>query len=155
MLKNTRQVIALEPDMLVVKGANLPSTRKVSGTIPIVFVSLSDTTALDYVASFARPGGTVTGFASFESTLVGERLALLRELSPSTLRVLYITSRLVGAGTGDLLARASKDALAAGFTLIDGSAENRAEIEAAIQRIRSRARRRSHRCIQLFHHRAS
>lgn len=97
--------------MLVVKAANLPSKRKVSGTIPIVFGSLSDTTALDYVASFARPGGTVTGFASFESTLVGKRLALLRELSPSTLRVLYITSRLVGAGTGDLLARASKGRL--------------------------------------------
>jgi putative tryptophan/tyrosine transport system substrate-binding protein len=133
MMANARQVIALEPDMLVVKGANLPSARDAAGTIPIVFVLLSDATALEYVASFARPGGTITGFASSESTLVGKRLALLRELSPRTLRVLYVTSRLVGAGTGDLLLRISKDAVVAGVTLVDGSSENGAEIEAAIR----------------------
>jgi putative tryptophan/tyrosine transport system substrate-binding protein len=131
MMANARQVIALEPDLLVVKGANLPAAREVAGSIPIVFVLLSDIAAQEYVTSFARPGGTITGFASSELTLVGKRLALLRELSPRTQRVLYVTGRLVGVGTRDLLARISRDAAAAGITLIDGSAESGTEIEAA------------------------
>jgi putative ABC transport system substrate-binding protein len=133
MMANAREVIALWPDTLVVKGANLPAAREVAGSTPIVFVLLSDIAAQEYVASFARPGGTITGFASSELTLVGKRLALLRELSPSTRRVLYVTSRLVGAGTSDLLARISRDAAAAGITLIDGSAESGTEIEAAVR----------------------
>jgi putative tryptophan/tyrosine transport system substrate-binding protein len=100
---------------------------------PIVFVLLNDAIAEKYVASFARPSGTITGFASTELTLVGKRLALLRELSPGIRRVLYITNRFVGAGTGDLLVRLGEDAAAAGVTLIDGSTENDDEIEAAVR----------------------
>lgn len=130
---NAREVAALGPDMLVVKGASLPAAREATGTIPIVFVLLNDAIAEKYVESFARPNGTVTGFASSELTLVGKRLVLLRELNPRIRRVLYVTSRLVGAGTGDLLAHLGDDAAAAGVTLIDGSAENDTEIEAAIR----------------------
>src|ERR1700694_1786816 len=133
MMANAREVIALGPDMLVVKGANLPAARETAGTIPIVFVLLSDAIAQEYVASFARPSGTVTGFASSELTLVGKRLAPLRGLGPTIPRGLYLTSRLVGAGTGDLLARAGKDAAVAGITLIDGSAEKGTDIEAAVR----------------------
>jgi putative ABC transport system substrate-binding protein len=130
---DAREVSALKPDMLVVKGASLPAAREAAGAIPIVFVILNDAIAEKYVASFARPNGTVTGFASSELTLVGKRLALLRELNPRTRRVLYITNRFVGAGTGDLLARLRDDAVAADITLIDGSVESDAEIEAAVR----------------------
>ena len=132
MAANAREVAALGPDILVVKGASLPAAREATGNIPIVFVLLNDAVAEKYVASFARPSGSVTGFASSELSLVGKRLALLRELSPRTRRVLYVTGRL-GAGTGDLLARLGENAAAAGVTMIDGSAENAAEIEAAIR----------------------
>jgi len=101
MTANAREVVALDPDMLVVKGANLPAADEVTATIPIVFVLLSDAGAQEFVTSFARPAGNVTGFASSELTLVGKRLALLREFNPRTLRVLCATSKLVGAGTAD------------------------------------------------------
>ena len=133
MTANAREVAALDPDILLVKGANLPAAHEVTDTIPIVFVLLSDAAAKEYVASFARPAGNVTGFASSELSLVGKRLALLREVNPRTLRVLYITSKLVGAGTADLLARIGKDAATTGVTLIDGSAQNGVEIEAAVR----------------------
>ena len=133
MTADAREIAALRPDMLVVKGASLPAAREAAGTIPIVFVILNDAIAEKYVASFARPNGTVTGFASSELTLVGKRLALLRELSPRTRRVLYISNRFVGAGTGDLLARLREDAVAADITLIDGSVESDAEIETAVR----------------------
>jgi putative ABC transport system substrate-binding protein len=133
MTANARELTALRPDMLVVKGASLPAACEAAGTIPFVFVLLNDAIAEKYVASFARPNGTVTGFASSELTLVGKRLALLRELSPGIRRVLYVTNRFVGAGTADLLAHLGEDAAAAGVTLIDGSVESSAEIEAAVR----------------------
>jgi putative ABC transport system substrate-binding protein len=133
MAANAREIVGQVPDVIVVKGANLPALRKVTSTIPVVFVMLNDAIAQEYVTSFARPTGNITGFTSDELALVGKRLELLREASPGIVRLLYLTSRNVGAGTANLLGRIMRDATSAGISLIDGSAESSAEIEAAVQ----------------------
>ena len=133
MAANAREIISQAPDVIVVKGANLPAAREMTATIPIVFVLLSDLGVQDYVKNFAHPGGNVTGFASDELALVGKRLGLLREISPRTVRVLYITSKRVGVRTAELSAQILKDASAVGVTLVEGSTDNDAEIEVAIQ----------------------
>jgi len=132
MAANARAIVALAPDAILVKGANVPAARQATATIPLVFVSLSDAGAEEFVANFARPGGNITGFTSNELTLVGKRLGLLREASPGLERVLYLTSRTVGARTSDLVARIDRYAAATGVTLVDGSAESGGALEAAI-----------------------
>jgi len=133
MAANARELISQAPDVIVLKGANLPAARELTATIPIVFVVLSDAVVQDYVTNFAHPGGNITGFASDELELVGKRLGLLREMSARTVRVLYLTGKRVGAGRDELSARIGKDAVAVGVTLIEGAVDSDAEIEAAVQ----------------------
>lgn len=134
MDENARAIVALAPDAIFVKGANLPAATAATSTIPLVFALLSDAAAQTYVGNFARPGGNVTGFTSDELALVGKRLELLRELAPGVTRVLYITNEEIGVGAADLVARIAKDATATGVTLVDGLVRTAAEIEPAVEK---------------------
>jgi putative ABC transport system substrate-binding protein len=65
----------------------VPAAKGATETIPIVFVASIDPVATGVVASLARPGGNVTGFAGIHSDLMGKRLELLREAVPRLSRV--------------------------------------------------------------------
>jgi putative tryptophan/tyrosine transport system substrate-binding protein len=45
---------------------------KLTRTIPIVFVSVSDPIGQGFVSSLARPGGNLTGFTAFEFSMGGK-----------------------------------------------------------------------------------
>ena len=59
------------------------AAKKVTKTVPIVFVTGADPEAAGLVSSISRPGGNVTGVSFFDLPLVGKRLALLHELVPT------------------------------------------------------------------------
>ena len=63
--------------------ASAQVAKSKTATIPIVFANGGDPVEDDLIASFARPGGNVTG-VSFYSNLLGQkRLGLLRQLIPA------------------------------------------------------------------------
>jgi putative ABC transport system substrate-binding protein len=132
MAANAREIVGLAPDVIVTKGANLPALAKLTRTIPIVFVLLSDAVAERYVGSLARPGGNITGFTSGERDLVGKRLQLLREIDPRIRRALYIRSRQVGSDTNPLFQSLAADAAASGIAVTDGAMQQAADIEGAV-----------------------
>jgi len=132
MEENARAIVALNPDVILVKGAALPAARQATSTIPLVFVVVGDAGAQQVVQNFARPGGNITGFTSNEFTMAGKRLQLLREMTPEIVRVLYITNLLLGAGTSDVVERVKRDAASAGISLVDASVQSSDEIKAAI-----------------------
>ncbi len=129
---NLREIINQKPDVIVLMGEDLRIASELTTTVPLVFVILSDTDAHQYIASFARPGGNITGFASDENSLLETRLGLLREMSPAVARVLYVTGRNVGPERNDLSERSLKDAAAAGIGLTQDATDNIADIEAAL-----------------------
>jgi putative ABC transport system substrate-binding protein len=53
--------------------------KPLTGTIPIVFASAADPVGAGLVASFARPGGNVTGVSQLNLELSAKRMELLRE----------------------------------------------------------------------------
>ncbi len=82
-------LVKLKVDVLVAVGS--PAIRAslgVSRTIPIVGVDLeTDPVESGYVASFARPGGSVTGLFLDLPELTGKWLQLVREVAPGIRRV--------------------------------------------------------------------
>ena len=60
------------------------ATKAATTTIPIVFLTGDDPVKAGIVASFARPGGNITGVTFVSATLGTKRLQLLRGLTPRT-----------------------------------------------------------------------
>ncbi len=82
-----KELVALKPDALVVYGTSmLEATRRATRTIPIVFTMVSDPVGQGFVATLARPGGNATGFTSFEFSIGGKWLELIKEISPRVKR---------------------------------------------------------------------
>jgi ABC-type uncharacterized transport system substrate-binding protein len=76
-------------DIVVTSGtASTRAAQKATSTIPIIMASTgSDPVAEGLVASFARPGGNITGLTNMSIDLVGKRLELLKEAVPKSSRV--------------------------------------------------------------------
>jgi putative ABC transport system substrate-binding protein len=63
------------------------AAKRVTSTIPIVFIAVGDPVSEGFVASLARPGGNITGLTSISAELSGKRLELLKEAFPKVSRV--------------------------------------------------------------------
>jgi len=63
------------------------AARDATKTIPVVFIAAGDAVGLGLVASFARPGGNVTGSTFRAEEIAGKQLQLLREVAPKVSRV--------------------------------------------------------------------
>jgi putative tryptophan/tyrosine transport system substrate-binding protein len=73
--------------ILAITAASVIAAKQVTTTIPIVMIINSDPVETGLVASYARPGGNVTGFSPITPELAGKRLELLKEVIPGIRRV--------------------------------------------------------------------
>ncbi|MGH7798259.1 MAG: ABC transporter substrate-binding protein [Candidatus Binatia bacterium] len=81
-------LVRLKVDLIVVSGTTPAlAAKRATTTIPIVVTSASDPVAAGLVASLARPGGNVTGFASLSFELNTKRLEILKDAVPKLARV--------------------------------------------------------------------
>ena len=63
------------------------AAKRATKSVPIVFYAGSDPVATNLVDSFRRPGGSLTGIHRQSTDLTAKRLELLKELIPSSRRV--------------------------------------------------------------------
>jgi putative ABC transport system substrate-binding protein len=80
------EIVAMRPDLVVSRSTPTTAIMMNRG-LPIVFVLVSDPLFSGFVQSLRRPGGSVTGFSTFESSVGGKWLALLKEAAPAVSRV--------------------------------------------------------------------
>jgi len=91
MRQFAKELVTLQPDLILTQ--NTPTTAEIlqlTRTIPIIFANVSDPIGSNFVASFSRPGGNVTGFTDIEATIAGKWLELLKELAPHTIRIAFL-----------------------------------------------------------------
>ena len=82
------QIASLKPDVIVVLGGDMvPFVKHVTATVPVVMLTSVDPVEARVIASFARPGGNLTGVAFVSSETAGKRLQFLKEAVPSLTRV--------------------------------------------------------------------
>jgi ABC-type uncharacterized transport system substrate-binding protein len=106
------------------------AAKAATTTIPIVFNIGDDPVRLGLVASLARPGGNLTGVNNFIYELVAKRLALLRELVPTAVRVAVLVNP-ANAQTETTLGDVEAAARAVGLQIQIGKASTSREIDVA------------------------
>jgi putative ABC transport system substrate-binding protein len=118
--------------VIVAAGGELtaPAARAASATIPIIFTVADDPVRLGLVTSLNRPGGNLTGVASFLGELGPKQFGLLRELVPKTetIAVLVNPDETWSEPSAGLIQEASR---ALGQKLIILKANTEPEIDAA------------------------
>jgi putative ABC transport system substrate-binding protein len=103
--RHAAELVALAPDVILAHGASVVGAlQQATRTLPIVFPIFSDPVGAGLVDSLARPGGNVTGFMTFEYSMAGKWLELLREIAPGVTRVAVIRDPSLGSGTGQFAA---------------------------------------------------
>jgi ABC-type uncharacterized transport system substrate-binding protein len=126
------ELVALAPDVILTSGAStvgmmLQATR----TLPIVFAGVADPVGAGFVDSLARPGGNATGFTSYEYSISGKWLDLLKEIAPGVKRVAVLRDPAISAGTG-LFGAIQTAAPAFGVELSPINVHEATEIERAV-----------------------
>jgi putative ABC transport system substrate-binding protein len=88
------ELVRSQPDVILAMATPaLVAARAVTRSIPIVFVNVSDPVDGGFVESMARPGGNVTGFTSFEYSVGGKWVELVKEVAPGLERVLVMLNK--------------------------------------------------------------
>ena len=86
-----RELVDLKPDAIIaVSALGAVDVKKLTNTIPIVFVIVADPIGLGLVEGLARPGGNATGLSLMAVDLSGKQLALLKEAVPNLSRVALV-----------------------------------------------------------------
>jgi putative ABC transport system substrate-binding protein len=88
------ELVALKPDLLVGPSPQVAlALKSATATIPIVFVAVFDPVAGGLVQSLSRPGGNVTGLATYApGDWIAKRIEILRELVPGASKIALLVN---------------------------------------------------------------
>jgi putative ABC transport system substrate-binding protein len=103
--KYAAELVALAPDVILASGTpSVGALQRVSRSVPIVFVRVSDPVGGGFVDSLARPGGNATGFMLFEYSSSGKWLEILKQIVPTLSRAAVLRDATNRAGIGEFAA---------------------------------------------------
>jgi putative ABC transport system substrate-binding protein len=87
-------LVRTAPDAIFASPATAVQVlQHLTSSIPIVFEQNGDPVQAGTVASLARPGRNMTGFVTFEPSINGKYLQLLKDIAPKITRVAVIQSQ--------------------------------------------------------------
>jgi putative tryptophan/tyrosine transport system substrate-binding protein len=88
--KQAAELVGLAPDLILATSTPVLAALRQEKTLPIVFVQVTDPIGGGFVPNLARPGGSLTGFTSFEFTIGSKWLEALKHVAPAVTRVALI-----------------------------------------------------------------
>ena len=87
------ELVQLNVDVIVTYSTPaIRAVQRATTAIPIIMANVGDPVLEGFVASFARPGGNITGFTNLSPDLGTKRLELLKEISPKMSRPAVFTN---------------------------------------------------------------
>jgi ABC-type uncharacterized transport system substrate-binding protein len=133
MERYAKELIALQPELILAQ--NTPTTAALlqqTRTIPVIFAVVSDPIGSGFVASYARPGGNVTGFTDLEPTMAGKWLGLLKEVAPRVARVAFLFNPVTAPNFEYYLNPFKVDATSFALSAVAAPVHDPPELESAI-----------------------
>jgi putative tryptophan/tyrosine transport system substrate-binding protein len=131
-----KELVNLQPELIV--GHSTPvvaALQRETKTIPIVFMTVSDPVGSGFVVSLPRPGGNMTGFVNFESSLGGKWVELLKEIAPSVARAGIIFNPDTAPHADYYLRPFEAAARSYAVELVEAVVRSREDIEPVIARL--------------------
>jgi len=131
--RHAAELAALAPDVILAGGTTsvgplLQATR----TVPIVFTLGVDPVGAGFVDSLARPGGNATGFVSYEFSIGGKWLELLKQIAPGVTRVAVLRDATLAFAMSQFAAMQAV-APSLGVEVIPVNMRNADEIEQSVE----------------------
>ena len=131
--RSAEELVALAPDVILASASvSLAALQRITRSVPIVFAGVIDPVGAGFVASLSRPGGDTTGFLSFEYSLSGKWLELLKEIAPDLRRIAVLRDPALAAGMGQFAAIQAMAPPSSGVKLTTMDVRDPGEIERAI-----------------------
>jgi putative ABC transport system substrate-binding protein len=131
--RHAAEIAALPPDVILAGGAStMGPLMETIRTVPIVFTLGNDPVGAGYVESLARPGGNITGFMSYEFSIAGKWLELLKEIAPGVNRVGVLRDASQAFATS-MFAAMQAVAPSLGVEVIPINLRNAAEIKQSVE----------------------
>jgi len=124
-------LVGRKVDVIATNGPpSVQAAKRATTTIPIVFLVASDPVELGLVASFARPGGNLTGVSMMFAELTAKRLELLSALIPQA-KIIALLVNPNNPNAERIMSDVREAARAKGLQLHVLKAANESEIDAA------------------------
>jgi putative ABC transport system substrate-binding protein len=87
------ELVRSNVDMIIpVSPVAVSAVYNASKTVPIICIGAHDPVGMGMAASLARPGGNLTGLATFYADLLPKHLELLKSIVPKATRVAFLAS---------------------------------------------------------------
>lgn len=88
------ELVTLTPDLVIALGPSPAlALKSATATIPIVFVVVADPVGLGLIQSLARPGGNMTGLASWvPGDWTAKQIQILQELVPGASKIALLVN---------------------------------------------------------------
>src|SRR5215831_11118894 len=103
--KAAAELVALSPDVIFANTTPaVTALQQATRSVPIVFAQVTDPVSGGFVASLAKPGGNITGFAAFDYTVGAKWVELLKEIAPYVAHVGVIRDPTDTVSIGQLAA---------------------------------------------------
>jgi ABC-type uncharacterized transport system substrate-binding protein len=133
---NVMELAGRPPEIIVANGrVTLSEAVQAIRSIPIIFVLVNDPVGQGFISNLARPGGNVTGFTFFESSMFGKSLELLKKVAPAVTRLACIFNPDMSAYYDQFLPAFETDARQYSVKLIIARVGTEAEINAAVAKL--------------------
>jgi putative ABC transport system substrate-binding protein len=129
-----KELVTLKPDLILSQSTATTATLlQQTRTIPIIFANVADPVGSGFVATWARPGGNVTGFINFEPTMAGKWLELLKEIAPRISRVALLFNPATAPFVTEIYLNPFKAAAVSfGVEAITAPVHDRSELETVV-----------------------